>query len=101
MQMTMNSMITMFKEDKEKDSGVKRSAPNITQTPMKSPRRTKNTNVTLFMTSTPVEGTRVFDYETYNDEASNQDHMNYNTQTEESADEAMKPRDTTGEGAEQ
>ena len=101
MQMTMNSMISLFKDDKEKESGVKRSAPTITQTPMKSPRRIKNKNLTPFMSSTPVEGSKMFDYETYDDEASNQTHTNLNTQTDESADEAMMPRDTNGEGAEQ
>ena len=34
---------------------------------MKSLRRTKNNNMTPFMSSTPVEGTNVFDYETYDD----------------------------------
>ena len=68
---------------------------------MKSLRRTKNNNMTPFMSSTPVEGSKMFDYETYDDEASNQTHTNLNTQTDESADEAMMPRDTNGEGAEQ
>ena len=99
MQMTMNSMITMFKEEKEKDTGVKRPAPNITQTPMKSPRRTKKITSTPFMSSTPpVEGTKIFDYETYDDAVCNQDHMSEHTFTEESADEAMTPSDTNGEG---
>ena len=93
MQMTMNSMITLFKDDKEKESGVKRPAPHITQ------RRIKKTNLTPFMSSTPpVEGTKIYDYETYDDEVCNQDQMSEHTFTEESADEAMTPNDTNGEG---
>ena len=99
MQQTMVSLINMIKEDKEKETGQKRPAPpNIIQTPMTSPKRKQKLSTTPFLSSTPVEGSKIFDYETYDNEASNPDHMSQHTFSEESADEAMTPKDTTGEG---
>ena len=44
MQSSMNSILSLFKEDKEQESGMKRRAPNINNDPIKSPIRKQNQN---------------------------------------------------------
>ena len=98
MQSTMNQMLNIFKEQKEREPGNKRPAPNINHIPITSPKRKQKLNTTPFLSSTPIEGSKIFDFETYDDEACNPLQSTQPTFTEDSADEAMMPRDTTGEG---
>ena len=94
MQTTMNTMMTMFKESKEKEAGTKRAAPNITLTPLTSPIRKQK----LTQQNEQNEQQRYFQFDNYSEEACNPPNSTQHTFTEDSADEAMTPRDASGEG---
>ena len=97
MQMSMNAMITLFREDKEKESGQKRPAPsNVINDPIKSPIRKQKVNNIHYVSNTP--DTMANANNKYNDEACNPHHLSQHTFTEESIDEAMTPNDASGEG---
>ena len=97
MQTTMNTMVTMFKDTKEKDAGLKRSAPNINRIPLTSPTRKQKITQTV-PTHTSQENAQYFQHDNYSDEASNPLTSTQTTFAEDSADEAMTPRDVSGEG---
>ena len=97
MQTTMNTMFTMFKETKEKEAGLKRSAPNINRIPLTSPTRKQKVTQTVPQ-HTPQEKAQYFQHNNYSDEASNPLTSTQTTFAEDSADEAMTPRDASGEG---
>ena len=65
-----------------------------------SPKRKQKLDMTPFLTSTPLEGSKIFDFETYDDMAYNPNHSSQNTFSEESVDDAMTQLDTpmVGEG---
>ena len=97
MHMSMNAMITLFREDKEKESGQKRPAPsNVINDPIKSPIRKQKVNNIHYVSNTP--DTMANANNKYNDEACNPHHLSQHTFTEESIDEAMTPNDASGEG---
>ena len=98
MQTTMNQMLNIFQDQKEKEGGTKRSAPTITQLPMISPKRKQKINNTPIPTSTPTEGSKIFDFELYDDMACNPNHSSQHTFSEASADDAMTQSDTAGLG---
>ena len=98
MQSSMNAILTMFKDDKEKEMNNKRSAPNTITEPITPTRKQKIDRRQNFLTNTqtehihqPMFGTQV------EDEASNPLINNHTTFSEESEDEAM-PNYANGEG---
>ena len=98
MHSTMNAMVTMIKDDKEKEAGTKRPAPSvITQTPLTSPTRrqkvVKPPNI-----DDQFDNPQYFQFENHRGEASNPLLSTQTTFAEDSADEAMTPRDASGEG---
>ena len=97
MQSSMNSILNLFKDEKERDNNNKRSAPNINMEPIKSPNRKQKTHSTSLLSSTPTESVRDFNPTLNHIEASNPLYMSENTFTVESEDEAM-PAYTNGEG---
>ena len=98
MQTTMNTMMTLFKDNREKEVGMKRSAPNITQIPLTSPTRKQKLTKPHIVSNTPNEMNKYFQHENHNEEACIPLHSSQHTFSEESADEAMTPRDASGEG---
>ena len=98
MQTTMNSMVTLFTDTQGKDAGTKRPAPSITQIPMISPKRKQKTTGSTFLSQTTVDETQHSIFDIYDDEACNPHPSSQHTFTEDSADEAMTPRDAQSEG---
>ena len=96
MQTTMNTMMTMFKETTEREGGTKRQAPNFTQIPLTPNRKQKMTNKVIPNNQSEQSKYNVADIN--EEEASNLFLSSQNTFSEESADEAMMPRDASGEG---
>ena len=100
MQSTMNTMVNMFKDTKDKEAGTKRSAPTVTLTPLTSP--TRKQKIIQPPPNISVERSNYSPYEDINDdislEASNPLYSTQHTFAEDSADEAMTPRDASGEG---
>ena len=88
MQTSMNSILTLFNDVKEKEVGNKRSAPNTIIDPIKSPARKQKTDRTSILSHTPTQ---------HDDEACNPQHMSQHTFSEETQDEAM-PAYNYGEG---
>ena len=99
MQSSMNSMLMMFKQNMEKEAGTKRAAPNATN-PINSPTRKQRTGM-YHQQSTLIESTQKSNQNQSDNEASNPLISSKHTFSEDSADEAMMPTDTTGEGEEQ
>ena len=97
MQSSMNSILMMFKEEKERDNNNKRPAPNINIDPIKSPSRKQKMNQPNLLSYTPTERTSMYNHSQNDLEASNPHNMSQNTLSEESVDEAM-PDYATGEG---
>ena len=89
MQSSMNAILTMFKEDKERENTNKRSAPHINIDPIKSPNRKQKTNQTNLLSYTPTENNREYNFTQHDEEASNPPNMSQNTFSEESVDETM------------
>ena len=98
MQTTMNSMVTLFKNGQGKEARMKRAAPTVTQIPMTSPTRKQKVAGTNFLSDNQVNDTQNFTYDLYDDEACNPHLSSQHTFTEDSADEAMTPRDAQSEG---
>ena len=94
----MNQMLNIFQEKRDNEGGLKRPAPKITQIPLTSPMIKQKLNRTPFLTSTQTEGSKIFDFETYDDMACNPNHSSQNTFSEESVDDAMTQLDTPGVG---
>ena len=92
----MNTMVNMIKESKEKEAGMKRPATNITQTTPVTPRKQQKGQTTSNLT---MERMTFFPYDTQSEEASYPPNSSQHTFSEESADEAMMPKDASGEGA--
>ena len=97
MQSSMNAIMMMFKEDKDKDNNNKRSAPTVTMEPIKSPTRKQKTQQNSLLSYTPTESIRNYHQTQNEDEVSNLFHMSQTTFTEECEDEAM-PNYASGEG---
>ena len=99
MQSTMNQMLNIFQDQRENEGGTKRPAPNTTQTiPLTSPTRKQKITRTPFISGTPTEGSKIFDFENYDDQACNPNHSSQHTFSENSVDEAMMPKNANGEG---
>ena len=98
MQTTMNTMMTLFQDSKEKEAGIKRPAPTITQTPLTSPTRKQKLIIPRNTLNNPIERSNYHQFDNIDDEACNPLHSSQHTFTEDSADEAMTPRDASGEG---
>ena len=88
MQSSMNAILTLFKEDKERENTNKRSAPHINIDPIKSPSRKQKTNQTNLLSYTPTENYRA-NFTQHDDEASNPTNMSQNTFSEENVNETM------------
>ena len=89
MQSSMNAILTLFKEDKERENTNKRSAPHINIDPIKSPSRKQKTNQTNLLSYTPTENYRAHNFTQHDDEASNPPNMSQNTFSEENVDKTM------------
>jgi hypothetical protein len=97
MQSSMNAILTMFKDDRDRENKNKRSATNTYEQPLKSPTRKQKVNQTNHITYTPMENINN-GFFTQNDvEASNPHNMSHNTPSDESVEEAMSIY-TPGEG---
>ena len=97
MQTSMNSILQLFNEERQKETSNKRSAPNATTSePIKSPTRKQRTNRTQLPPNTPTVSIQHENYTQHDDEASNPYHMSDNTFTA-SEDEAM-PNYANSEG---
>ena len=96
MQTTMNTMMTLFKETTERDGGTKRNATNFTHIPLTPTRKQKMTNNVI--SNTQNEKSKYHETDINEEEASNLFQSSQTTFSEESADEAMMPRDASGEG---
>ena len=97
MQSSMNSILTLFGDEKEKESRNKRSAPNVSLEPIKSPTRKQKMTSTSLLSSTPTESVRDFNPTQHDNEARIPQYMSQTTFTGESEDEAM-PAYANGEG---
>ena len=98
MQTTMNSMVTMFTAAQGNDTGTKRSAPRVQSTSMTSPKRHQNLTGSTFSTQITEGETQQSLYDFMDGEACTPLPSSQHTFTEDSADEAMTPRDAHGEG---
>ena len=87
MQSSMNALLTLYKEEKEKEMSNKRGAENHNLEPI-TPTRKQKTNQT-HLTNTPMENINQYIPTQYDDEVSNLHHNSQSTFTEESVDEAM------------
>jgi hypothetical protein len=96
MQSTMNTMMTLFKETTERDGGTKRNATTFKHIPLTPTRKQKTTNNVI--PTTPTHQSKYNSTDTNELEASTLFHSSQNTFTEDSEDEAMTPRDASGEG---
>ena len=99
MQSSMNAIITLFQENKEKETGNKRSAPNEINNAITSPTRRQKKD--SYLQSTIIEDTQKTNNTQSDQEACNPLDSDLNTFTQDSSDEAMTPAETTGEGGAQ
>ena len=98
MQTSMNTLLTIFKDDKERDARNKRPAPNLSNNPLKSPTRKQKLGTTQTQNNNQFENNSKYDYTQLEEEASNPTQSSQFTLTEDSDTEAMESSYTAGEG---
>ena len=98
MQTSMNTLLTIFKDDKERDARNKRPAPNLSNNTLKSPTRKQKLGTTQTQNNNQFENNSKYDYTQLEEEASNPTQSSQFTLTEDSDTEAMESSYTAGEG---